>query len=185
MPVPGVWVVSLVAFSLAAVTQAAEPAPVPLDGVAAIVDDVVLFRSDVADRARHLDSKLPEAVRRKELAAQLQRLIDDTLIEKDAAQLRVEVTAAEVESGFAMVAASGKLDRAQLAAEVARSGYAPAEYEREIRRQLLQQKWLVVRAAGKVDHKSLGDGPAFESAMEKLRVQLLAGLRAQAYLELR
>src|SRR4051794_15614145 len=50
--------------SIAPETQADEPrsrvarAPVPLDGIAALVDDVRIFRSDVIARARHFEEKL-------------------------------------------------------------------------------------------------------------------------------
>ena len=166
-------------------------APVPLDGVAAIVDDVILFRSEITARARHFESKLSRdpVKRRAELVDMkkqlLARLIDETLVAKEAAKLHIEATDAEVASGIESVAQANKINRKQLEAEVTKVGYTFAEYQEEIRHQLLEQKWLVLRVSGKIDRKKTPDAASFQAAMEKERELLLAELRSRAFIEVR
>jgi parvulin-like peptidyl-prolyl isomerase len=165
--------------------------PVPLDGVLAIVEDVTVFRSDVATRIRRLEMTLSKdpRERRKELAdlekVMVGRIIDETLIQKDAAKLHLEVSDAEVSTAIDTVAAANKMDRKKLEAEVAKAGYSQREYQDEIRRQILEQKWLVVRAVRNIDRKKVADPAAFEAAIEKQRKLLLAELREHAYVEIR
>lgn len=165
--------------------------PVPLDAIVAIVDDVIIFRSDIATRVRHFESKLSSdpRTRRTELAELtkviLTHLVDEVLIAKDAARLHIEATEAEVAAGIATVATANKMDRKQLEAEVASAGYSPADYQDEIRRQILEQKWLVLRAAGRIDRKKARDPASFQSAFEKQRELIVAELRTHAYVEIR
>ena len=172
--------------------DSAARAPVPLDGIVAIVDGVVLFRSDVAERVRHFEAQLPKdpQKRRAELGELsrviVKRLIEEVLIAKDATRLQIEVTDAEVTSGIATVAAQNKVTRARsLDAEVAKAGFTPASYAEEVRRQVLEQKWLVLRAVDKIHRKKAGDAAAFQAVIEKQRAILLADLRRQAYIEIR
>ncbi|HSO40831.1 MAG TPA: SurA N-terminal domain-containing protein [Labilithrix sp.] len=171
--------------------KAAARAPVPLDGIVAIVDDVVLFRSDVAERVRHFEPQLPKdpQKRRAELGelsrVMVKRLVEEVLIAKDAKRLLIEVTDAEVSSGIATVAAQNKVTRAELDAEVAKAGFTPASYAEEVRRQVLEQKWLVLRAVDKIDRKKAGDAAAFQRVIEKQRELLLADLRRRTYIEIR
>ncbi len=166
-------------------------APVPLDGIAAIVDDVVIFRSEVAARARRFEPTLSHdpTKRRVELAAMekqlLARMIDEILVTKDAKALHIEVTAAEVSTGIASVAQANNMDRKALEAEVKKAGFTRAEYEDEIRRQIAEQRWLLARAAGKIDRKKAADNEAFAAAVEKQRDILLADLRSRAFIEIR
>jgi len=171
--------------------KSAERAPVPLDGIVAIVEDVVLFRSDVAERVRHFEPQLPKdpQKRRAELGelsrVMVKRLIEEVLIAKDAQRLQIEVSDAEVASGIATVAAQNKVTRAELDAEVTKAGFTPASYAEEVRRQVLEQKWLVLRAVDKIDRKKTGDPASFQAVIEKQRELLLADLRRRAYIEIR
>ena len=170
--------------------DSAARATVPLDGIVAIVDGVVLFRSDVAERVRHFEAQLPDPQKRRAELGELsrvivKRLIEEVLIAKDATRLQIEVTDAEVTSGIATVAAQNKVTRAELDAEVAKAGFTPASYAEEVRRQVLEQKWLVLRAVDKINRKKAGDAAAFQAVIEKQRAILLADLRRQAYIEIR
>lgn len=166
-------------------------APVPLDGVAAIVDDVTIFRSDIVSRLRHFEGKLSRDPRERrvqlaELSKEiLTRIINETLVMKDAARLDIEVTDAEVSAGIATVAAQDNMDRKKLEKEVAKAGYTTLEYQEEIRRQILEQKWLVQRAVGKIDRKKAGDTAGFLAAFEKQKELMLSELRGRAYIEVR
>lgn len=166
-------------------------APVPLDGIAAIVDDVVIFRSQVSARALHFESTLSKdpTKRRGELAKLekkiVQSLIEEILIAKDAKALGLDATEAEVNQGIAAVAQQNKMDRKQLEAEVAKAGFSRSEYQDEIRRQLIEQRWLMLRASGKIDRKKTPDNASFLAAIEKERDRLVADLRSHAFVEVR
>lgn len=166
-------------------------APVPLDGIAAIIDDVFIFRSDVAARAKRFEPTLSRdpTKRRAELAAMekqlLARMIDELLVTKDAKVLHIEVTDAEVDAGVASVAQANNMTRSALEAEVKKAGFSRVEYEEEIKRQIAEQRWLLLRAAGKIDRKKAADNEAFAAAVEKQREILLVELRSRAFIEIR
>lgn len=200
MPRSVVALAALVGLALGASTSPAhaeEPraraarAPVPLDGIAAIVDDVFIFRSEVAARARRFEGTLSHdpVKRRAELAAMdkqiLARMIDEILVTKDAKALHIEVTDAEVDAGIASVAQANNMDRRALEAEVKKAGFSRAEYQEEIKRQIAEQRWLLARAAGKIDRKKAADTEAFAAAVEKQRDALLVELRSRAFIEIR
>lgn len=185
------------ALSTTAPAHAEEPrariarAPVPLDGVAAVVDGVVIFRSDVNARARRFESKLStDPLRRRAELVELQktllaRMIDEVLFMVDAAKLHVEASDAEVSAGIASVAQTNKMDRKQLEAEVLKAGYSLPEYQEEIRKQIIEQRWLMQRSAGKLDRSKLTDQAAMQAALEKQRELLLVDLRSRAHIEVR
>ncbi len=166
-------------------------APVPLDGIAAIIDDVFIFRSDVAARAKRFEPTLSHdpTKRRAELAAMekqlLARMIDELLVTRDAKALHIEVTDAEVNAGVASVAQANNMTRNALEAEVKKAGFSRVEYEEEIKRQIAEQRWLLVRAAGKIDRKKAADNEAFAAAVEKQREALVVELRSRAFIEIR
>jgi parvulin-like peptidyl-prolyl isomerase len=193
------WLVAALSFSfsLSFPAHADEPpvrsarAPIPLDGVAAIVDDLVIFRSDVNARVRRFESKLASdpTVRRAERAklekALLARMIDEVLFLTDARRLRIEATDAEVNAGIESVAKGNGIDRKQLEAEVMKTGYSVPEYQEEIRKQIIEQRWLLQRTSTKLLRKRTGDGAELQAALEKEREVLLEALRSRAFIEVR
>jgi hypothetical protein len=166
-------------------------APVPLDAIAAIVDDVVVFRSELDAQVRHLEQKLSHdpIQRRVEIVTLekelLSRGIDAILIARDCKRLHLEATDAEVSAGIDSVAQANKLTRKLLDGEIAKAGYSAVDYQEEIRRQVLEQKWLVSRVAGKIDRKKVTDPAAIQAFLEKQREVFLVDLRKHAYIELR
>jgi len=166
-------------------------APVPLDGIAAVVDEITIFRSEVIARARHFEDKLSKdpTKRRTELVdlhkQVLGRLIDEILIAKDATKIPIEVSAAEVSTAITTVAQSNNLDRKRLEAEVLRAGFSLPEYQEEIRRQVLEQRWLMARASGKIERSKNPDPATFQAAIEKQRELLLGDLRRRTFIEIR
>ena len=183
--------------SLSSSVRAEEPrahvarAPVPLDGVAAIVDDEIIFRSDLDAQVRHFEQKLSHdpVQRRAELAAMekelLARAVDTILIARDCRRLHLEATDAEVAAGIESVAKANNFTRKRLDTELANAGFTTLEYQEEIRRQILEQKWLMTRASGKIDRKKAPDAVSFQAALEKQREALLVDLRRRAYIEVR
>ncbi len=178
------------AMALSSAPASAAP-PTPIDGVAAVVDDVVIFRSDVAVRMRPHEARLSKdpGKRRDELGelyfVTVRHMVDETLIAKDARRLHVDVTDAEVAAGIVAVAAQNKLTPPELEAEVVKAGFTVASYEAEVRRQIVDGKWSVARAMGKVDRKKTSDPAAFDAALEKLRSKALGELKKQAFVEIR
>lgn len=165
-------------------------APVPLDAIAAIVDDVIVFRSELDAQVRHLEQKLSHdpIQRRAEIATLekelLSRGIDAILIARDCRRLHLDATDAEVSAGIDSVAQANNLTRKALEGEIAKAGYSSVDYQEEIRRQILEQKWLVSRVAGKIDRKK-ADPAAIQAFLEKQRELFLVDLRKHAYIELR
>ncbi len=180
----------MISLALAGARANAAP-PIPIDGVAAVVDDVVLFRSDVAARMRMSEGALSkDPTKRAAALAELyhgtvRRMVDETLIAKDAQRLHIEVTDADVSAGVNAVASQNKLTRAELESEVVKTGITMPAYQAEVRRQIVDGKWLVSRAVGKLDRKKTSDPAAFEAALEKFRARALAELKKQAFIEIR
>ena len=112
-------------------------------------------------------------------------MIDELLVTKDAKVLHIEVTDAEVDAGVASVAQANNMTRSALEAEVKKAGFSRVEYEEEIKRQIAEQRWLLLRAAGKIDRKKAADNEAFAAAVEKQREILLVELRSRAFIEIR
>jgi peptidyl-prolyl cis-trans isomerase SurA len=166
-------------------------APVPLDGVAAIVDDTTIFRSDVTSRARPFEAKLSrDPVKRRgeliELTRQLVlKMIDEVLVAKDAQKLHLDVTDAEIDAAITAVAQQNKIDKKTLDAELDKAGFTQLAYREELKRQIIDQKWLMTRAAGKIDRKKAADAASFQIAVEKQRESLLVELRSHSYIEVR
>ena len=77
------------------------------------------------------------------------------------------------------------MDRKHLEAEVLKAGFSLAEYQEEIRRQILEQKWLMTRAASKVERSKTPDPAVFQAAIEKQRELLLIELRSRSFIEIR
>ncbi|MBX3188823.1 MAG: SurA N-terminal domain-containing protein [Labilithrix sp.] len=188
---------AIASLGVIAATSATRPAvaegraPIPLDGVAAVVGEERIFRSDVTARARpFLDRLTKDPVKRRgelvDLHKQvLMRLVDETLIAKDAAKLDIKVSDGDVADGIARVAEQNKMDRKALEAEVRRAGMTKTDYEYEIRRQILEGRWLVARAGGKIDRKLASDPDAYQKALEEQRELLLVELRSRVYIEVR
>lgn len=172
-------------------TERGPRAPVPLDGVAAVVDDAVIYRSDVAARSRpFLDRLSKNPVERRAMLVELEKqllstMIDELLIAKDAAAAKISVTDAEVSSGIDSVAAANKIDRTRIEAEVKKQGLTRLEYESMIRQQILEGKWLMARAVSKIDRSKASTTGAFEAELAKHKERLLVDLRRRAFIEVR
>jgi len=165
--------------------------PAPLDGIAAVVGDAFVFRSDVERRARPFHDKLPkDPLKRRvalaELHAQtLERIIDEHLIAKDAKALALTVEDADVSAAIDAIAKANGIDRKKLEAEVLRQGFTFVEYEEEVRRQVLEQRWILVRIRSKIDPKAATNPAMFQVELEKHRIAALAELRARTHVEVR
>lgn len=142
-----------------------------VDRVAAIVDGRPILRSAVLTRARLPLAKARTDVERQQLERDARaQLIDDRLIAKDAATLRIEVTTEEVDRALVAIARSNQLAPPQLAAEVEKQGYTMTAYRELLRQQLEAMRWLQARKG--------------DADLDAERTRLLVTLRAQATIEL-
>ena len=123
---------ALVVASLLA-TSRAHAAPVLLDRLVALVDGEPIFRSEVL--ARIAEGTHPP----KET---LERMIDERVIEKEAKRLRIEVYKTEIDAALYLLADKYTMTRADLLALAKKQGLDEAGYREELRRQLLEAKWL-------------------------------------------
>lgn len=131
----------LLAAFLTAVPAAAD-GPVLLDRVAARVDDRTILRSDVLARAKPFASRAPAGEAKAIYREVLTQMVDEVLIAKDAARKRLSVSDDEVHHALETILAQNKIGRAELDAELAKNGIPYDEYVADIRRQILEAKWL-------------------------------------------
>lgn len=161
--------------------------PARIDGIAAIVDDALIFRSEVIARARpHLALNAAagpaerEALQREILVG----MIEEALIAADAARLHIVVTEAELAGALAAVRAMNGIDGAGLDAQIRRSGMSYEEYEAQLRSYLLEQKWLSSRSEA-IDPYLFADAASHAAAYAEQRRILVAALRMRAFIEVR
>lgn len=111
----------------------------------------------------------------------LTELIEDALILKEAARLKLDVRNDEVETALTEVARANQLSVAQLIAETKRQGLAE-DYRVTLRRKLLELKWLNARVSRMNQPTTDAERHAF---MVAERVRLMAELKAGAVIEVR
>jgi hypothetical protein len=162
------------------------PAPSLIDGIAALVDGVPIFRSELLARVRPYLAQggRTEAQEARLPAEVLEQMFDETLIEIDAARLGLGVTEAELAAAIVMLKQINGLDAARLEAAVQGSGMTLAEYEDQLRYQLLEQRWLMVRAAD-IDAFLFAEDASLTDAFGTARQRLVAELRERSFIEVR
>jgi peptidyl-prolyl cis-trans isomerase SurA len=169
----------------------AAPKVALLDRVEAVVDDVPILRSDLRTRERPYLQRLPKDAEaraktlpqlRKEL---LEKMIDEVLVAKRAEKLRITVTDAEIDMAMRSVAKNAGVTMQQLESELQLQGMTRAEYVEELRRQIIEGKWLQIEGAPKVDRRAFTTEEAFMQALERKRQELIQELRAKAHVEVR
>ena len=99
--------------------------------------------------------------------AVLQKIVDEELLEKAAAQAKVTITPVEIDEALKRVAAQNKLTVEQVVAEAERAGLNESKYREELRRQLLEAKLLQVRLQGRIRITE----EDLKSAYQKLEVE--------------
>jgi peptidyl-prolyl cis-trans isomerase SurA len=168
---------TLVLAAPAALAQA-----VLVDRLAAVVDAHPITRSAVDARATLLGAPPTGEAREKARAEALTSLIDDWLIRLDAERRGLTVESAEVERALGDVAAQNNLTVSTLLTEVTKHGFTSDGYRLEVRRQLLEFKWLSI-AADRAARPSEPD--ALMTFMASERARLLAALRRQTSIEVK
>ncbi len=179
----------VVGLALLLAAPAARASPV-LDRLVAVVDETPIFLSDVRARAKpyllRLDAQKHDAAKRAATEARayrelLEKLIEEELVGRAAKAAYVNVTDAEIDAAVALLSKAANLSREAFLAEVARQGFTEREYRAEIGRQLLEGKWLQIKAT-----RDPGAGPQGAAAhLEAERRRLVRELRDDALIEVR
>jgi peptidyl-prolyl cis-trans isomerase SurA len=160
-----------------------------LDRVVAVVDDQPLFLSELRERAKphlhRIDSLKPDAAKRAAMESEmfrdlLNRMIDEQLVARAAKAMHLTVTSEEIDQGIDHLAKANNMTREQILGEAARLGMKEPEYKKEIARQVLEGKWLML----KTDRTGIKQ-EELAARLEAERKRLLAGLREKSAIEVR
>jgi peptidyl-prolyl cis-trans isomerase SurA len=138
----------------------AEPARATVvERVVAVVGERAILLSDLRRRAQpyllQMQQTVPVGAQRNAAISQLykalvERMVDEELEQRAAAQAKVVVTEREVEAALGRVAAQNNISVEKLLTEAKRTGMEPGQYRDELRRQLLQAKLINVRLQGRI-----------------------------------
>ncbi len=144
---------------LAALGLAATAHATVVERIVATVGERAILLSDLKRRAEpfmlQVQQGVPAGAQRNAAISQvykavLQKIVDEELLEKAAAQGKVTISPTEIDEALKRVAAQNKLTVEQVLSEAERAGLAESKYREELRRQLLEAKLLQVRLQGRI-----------------------------------
>jgi peptidyl-prolyl cis-trans isomerase SurA len=130
-----------------------------VERIVATVGERAVLLSDLKHRAEpfllKVQQTVPVGAQRNAAISQvykavLQKIVDEELMEKAAAQAKVNITPTEIDEALKRVAQQNKLSVEQVLSEAARAGMTESKYREELRRQLLEAKLLNVRLQGRI-----------------------------------
>lgn len=183
------------AFSLANVPDARGDTSILVDKIVAVVGEVSILRSDVLAAARPFYAKIGKPEEHMKEVEQLHqdilaRMVEDVLVAREARRLNLDVRAAEIEQAKEWIAKQNKLTKEQLEAEVRKQGVGKDEYDAELMRQLLAEKWVAMKVRPRVKlpvptSEKPEDQAPYLKALEDERRKAVAELRQTAYVEVR
>jgi peptidyl-prolyl cis-trans isomerase SurA len=149
----------------AALALACPPVPaagVVVDGIAAVVGSEIILLSEVMERSVPVFAELeamarqggeapPVGAQRMDVLREvLESMIDDILIEQQAAEIKLPVTSEEVDAAIANVVEENGVDRETFEREIARRGMDMTSYRAQMRRDLLKYKVINLKVRGRV-----------------------------------
>lgn len=155
-PLPRALAAVLLAGSLAVASSADATV---VERIVATVGERAVLLSNLKHRAEpfllQVQQTVPVGAQRNAAISQvykavLQKIIDEELMEKAAAQAKVNITPTEIDEALKRVAQQNKLSVEQVLGEAARAGMTESKYREELRRQLLEAKLLNVRLQGRI-----------------------------------
>jgi len=162
-----------------------------IDKIAAVVGEVSILRSDVLAAARPFYAKVTKPEEIEQLHRDiLARMVEDVLVAREARRLNLDVREIEIEQAKEWIAKQNKMTKDQLMAEVKKQGVSKEEYEAELHRQLIAEKWVAmkvrprVKMAAPTSEKPEDQAP-FLKALEDERKKAVAELRQTTYVEVR
>lgn len=130
-----------------------------IERIVATVGERAILLSDLKRRAEpfmlQVQQTVPAGAQRNAAISQvykavLQKIVDEELMEKAAAQAKVNITPVEIDEALQRVAGQNKLTVEQVLTEAERAGLPESKYREELRRQLLEAKLLNVRLQGRI-----------------------------------
>lgn len=130
-----------------------------VERIVATVGERAILLSDLRRRSEpfmmQVQQSVPAGAQRNAAISQvykavLQKIVDEELMEKAAAQAKVTITSTEIDEALKRVAAQNKMPLEQVLAEAERAGMSESKYREELRRQLLEAKLLNVRLQGRI-----------------------------------
>lgn len=183
------------AFGVSSTNAHAEGGAVLVDKIAAVVGEVSILRSDVLAAARPFYAKVGKPEDHPKEVEQLHqdilaRMIEDVLVAREARRLNIDVRPGDIEQAKEWIAKQNKLTKEQLEAEVKKQGVAKEEYEGELMRQLLAEKWVAMKVRPRVKvpvptSEKPEDQAPFLKALEEERRKAVAELRQTAFVQVR
>lgn len=177
----------LAAILLAAATTAAEPEPVIIDKVVAIVDDQVFFRSDLIAEAHRAQmaggAKVPP---NEALSTVLEQFVTTAMIIVDAKRSKIEAQSYEVDQAIEAAARERNTTVDKLFAEQEAAGVSKALFRESVRRQLVAQRWLITKVMPRMPRGlSASDKEAYEKAYAEELRKVVAEIRPTMFVEVK
>ena len=147
------FVVLAVVFGLAAHARSEE---MLADGIAAQVGSDIVLVSEVMDRVASVEAEMrkanmPPVEIAKLRAAGLEKLIESRLVDQIVQRGELYATDEEIDSAIDRIASENGLTREQIQQSVAAQGLSYAEYRKEIKSGIEQQKVIRVVVASKIE----------------------------------
>jgi peptidyl-prolyl cis-trans isomerase SurA len=143
----------------ASLCVAVSASAIVVERIVAVVGERAILLSDLRKRAtpfllRVHAQPMPEAQRNAAISqvyrTTLERMVDEELEARAAAQARVTVTAQEVDHALKVIASQNQVSPEDLIDEAKRQGMTEAQYRSELRRQVIQQKMANLRLQGRI-----------------------------------
>lgn len=130
-----------------------------VERVVAVVGERAILLTDLRQRATPFLLKvyaepLPDAQRNAAISqvyrATLERMVEEELEQRAAAQAKITVTSEEIDQALRVIASQNGIQPEQLIEEAGRQGMNETQYRAELRRQVTQQKMANLRLQGRV-----------------------------------
>jgi peptidyl-prolyl cis-trans isomerase SurA len=132
-----------------------------IERIAAVVNDDVILLSKLEDRATpviaaaaqqsaQLQQELGEPERETLLKRVLSEMVDESLIEEQAAKLQIRITSEEVDRALKNMATQNNLSWPDFLRAVEQQGYSLPQYRQDLHRQLLRFKVVQTKLAGRL-----------------------------------
>lgn len=141
---------------------AAPPGGTVVDGIAAVVGSDIILLSEVVERAAGVFAELesqarqgrgaaPEGAQRVQVLRDvLDSMIDEILVTRQAAEIKVSVSEEEIEAAISNVASENGIDRGTFEKVLASRGMDMVTYRAQMRRDLLRFKVINLKVRGRV-----------------------------------
>jgi peptidyl-prolyl cis-trans isomerase SurA len=133
---------------LLAAALPARAAPVTAERIVAVVNAEIILLSEAKEHAAQMGQPIDErgtsAVERRQAEQQLrqvvERMIDDTLMVQQAAELKLSVEEAEIDRAIEEVKKQNHLDDTQFLQALVSQGYSLSSYRKDLRKQIIRLK---------------------------------------------